>query len=135
MASFLKVTDVQPLAPDVEEAVLNIYIEDVEADALSEAPCIADPDFPHKEALKGLLRQAVLRWAKLGEGQRTSYSATAGSFNVQEGFSAPPRSGAGRLLPREIGRLKKWCKELEAEDANPRQAFTYRPGQKRRPRL
>lgn len=114
MASFLKVTDVQPLAPDVEEAVLNIYIEDVEADALSEAPCIADPDFPHKEALKGLLRQAVLRWAKLGEGQRTSYSATAGSFNVQEaspphpvavqGGSSPGRSAVSRSGARSSRR-------------------------------
>lgn len=130
----LTVEDVRPLAPEgTTDDALQIYIDDVVADAMSEAPCIADPEFVHTAALKGLLRQAVLRWAKLGEGQKTSHSITAGSFSLQEGFATPAANSAGRLLPREISKLRQWCKALE-RPVNRRQAFSYMPGQKRRVR-
>lgn len=109
MGQFLEFSDLSPLAPNMTEAQANIYIADVEAQAIAEAPCIAEPGSPHGAAVKGILRQAVLRWARAGEGGVTQEQFTAGPFSQGTSFDTR-QYGGGRLVAGEVNRLRALCR-------------------------
>lgn len=120
----LRIEDVAPLTT-TSPMVLSIYIEDVWAQAVVEAPCLASPTLPDhlKDAAKAILRQAVLRWARAGDGGVTTEQKTAGPFSQTTTFAA---RGEGRLFPQEVTRLQKLCLTHSAAGSS-RKAFTVRP--------
>ena len=61
MGIILKPEDIEPFA-DIPKDKLEAMIADVEAVAVSVAPCIAKPDFKYKDAAKAILRRALLPW-------------------------------------------------------------------------
>lgn len=104
--------------------VAEIYIADVEAQATAEAPCIVGDDFPHKQAAKAILRQAVLRWYRAGDGGVSAQQDTAGMFSRSVTFDSR-RYGEGRLTDSEVRRLRALCRSGVA--APGRRAFTVAP--------
>lgn len=118
----LAFSDVEPLLPsDVSAVAVMIYIEDVTAMALAEAPCLSGPLEPHvAAAVKSILRQAVLRWHRSGEGGVSSVQETAGPFSQTVSYSS---SGGGRLYPSELTALRRLC----PGGTGGRKAFSVRP--------
>lgn len=131
---FLKYSDLSPLAPSMTEEEAVIHITDVEAQALGQngAPCLrtATLDEDTRAEVVSILRQAVLRWHRAGEGAVASTQATAGSFNQTTTVDTRARGG-GRLYETELRQLRKLC--TSGTDAPPRQAYTIRPSSRRRP--
>lgn len=124
MGLFLDFADLSPLAPSLAEDEADIYIEDIEAQAADVAPCIIDPMFPHHASVKSILRQAVLRWHRAGEGGLSSQQQSAGSFSFTNSFDNRTR-GEGRLLVGEEDRLRRLCKAGRASGG--RKAFSVTP--------
>lgn len=129
MSTFLSPGDVSPLAPNTVPEVLTIYIADVEAAAAEAAPCLLNPEFSidYADRVKGILRQAVLRWIRAGDGGVSSEQMTAGPFSISQGFDTRT-TGEGRLLGGEIRRLQALCRQFSDETGSRRKAFTIRPG-------
>lgn len=129
MGTFLTPEDVQPLAPNAPTDVLEIQISDVEGAALEAAPCLANPAFQvdYHDRVKGILRQAVLRWVRAGDGGLSSEQMTSGPFSMTQSFDTRT-SGEGRLLAGEVRRLQALCRQFSNETSSRRKAFTIRPG-------
>ena len=101
MGIILKPEDIEPFA-DIPEGKLEAMIADVEAVAVSVAPCIAKPDFKYKDAAKAILRRALLRWNDTGVSGQVQYESAG---------------------PSEIATLKKLCEG----DGGAGKAFTITP--------
>lgn len=125
MGQFLNLNDLTPLAPNMTEAQADVYIEDVEARALLVAPCIAEAAFEHGSAVRSILRQAVLRWHRAGEGGVTTHQQNAGPFGQMHVYDSRS-SGSGRLYPNEIRDLQQLCR-LHSGIGKGRKAFTVAP--------
>lgn len=122
--TLLAFSDLSPLAPSMTSEQAAIYIEDVEAQAAAEAPCILEPGFEHEAAARSILRHAVLRWHNAGEGGLASRQQSAGPFGLTE--TVDTRShGEGRLYAGEIRRLKALCRA--SATGGRRRAFTVAP--------
>lgn len=124
---YLEFSDLSPLAPSLTEAAAEIHITDVEAQAVAEAPCLADPaglTVDQVAAVQSILRQAVLRWHRAGEGGLSSVQQTAGPFSTSESFDTRSH-GEGRLYAGEVRRLKALCRGAGAGPR--RKAFTVAP--------
>lgn len=122
-----------PEADGLTESRANDMIADVEAEAVSSAPCLSDPAFPHLPAAKSILRGAVLRWANAGSAGVKTRQETAGSFTEMttwDNTHAATRS-AGRLWTSEVRKLQDLCRKWKSEGARGRKAFTVMP--RRRP--
>ena len=88
MGIILKPEDIEPFA-DIPREKLEAMIADVEAVAVSVAPCIAKPDFKYKDAAKAILRRALLRWNDTGVSGQVQYESGARLLRLH-----------GRILPR-----------------------------------
>ncbi len=130
MGTFLSFADLSGLAPDLTEATANLYIADVEALAAVDAPCIIEIDFPYRDAVKAILRQAVLRWHRAGEGGVVSQQQTAGPFGQSTSYDKS--AGLGRLWPSEVRQLQALCRQWKQEQGGRRKAFTVLPRPSRR---
>lgn len=118
--------DIAPLVGEpVDWEVIDIYISDVWAQAVAEAPCLSGALSAEKAAAaKAILRQAVLRWWRAGEGGVTTTQETAGPFSQSTTFAAATR-GEGRLFDGEIKRLQRLC--VDAGTTRGRKAFSIMP--------
>lgn len=125
MGTFLSFEDVSPLTPSLTREQADIYIEDVEAHARLEAPCIVSDDFAHHGAVRAILRQAVLRWARAGDGSVASEQTTIGPWGKSLTFDTRA-SGGGRLYPTEVQQLRALCRD-EAVTTSRRRARTVFP--------
>lgn len=125
MGLFLTFADLSPLAPAMTEEQANIYIEDVESQATVVAPCLLDPEFNHEGAARSILRQAILRWHRAGEGGLTTHQQNAGPFGQMHVYDTRS-GGGGRLYPTEIRDLQKLCR-LHAGIGSGRKASTVAP--------
>ena len=125
MGAFLTVADLQ--RGNLTEVDANEIIADLEALARIEAPCIGDSTFFEADAVKAILRQAALRWARAGEGGVTASNLNSGPFGMNNTFDTRV-SGEGRLWPSEIRQLQKLCKIHSGGVRTGRKAFTVRPG-------
>ena len=129
MLSFLRPTDVLPLHPGLTAEVATLLISDVEAQAIGAAPCLAavaeDVASPAHAQVVSILRQAVLRWARAGDGGITTEQKTADVFSHSVTFDSRTR-GEGRLLEGERRQLREICRNL-AGGGRRRQAFTVMP--------
>jgi hypothetical protein len=108
---FLTPDDLAPFA-DIPEAKAQAMIADAEAMAVLAAPCISDPSFLGFDAVKAVLRGAILRWNDAGSGEVTQ--VTSGAFSA--GFVQTPRKSL--FWPSEIQQLQELCR------TNVRQAFS-----------
>ena len=103
MGIILRPEDIEPFA-DIPREKLEAMIADVEAVAVSVAPCIAKPDFKYKDAAKAILRRALLRWNDTGVSGQVQYES-AGPFAQTTRSNTP----TNLLWPSEIAALKKLC--------------------------
>lgn len=117
MGIILRPEDIAPFA-DIPEDKLEAMIADVEAVAVSVAPCIAKPDFKYKDAAKAILRRALLRWNDTGVSGQVQYES-AGPFAQTTRSNTP----TNLLWPSEIAALKKLCDESGGAG----KAFTITP--------
>lgn len=101
MPTFVFPGDLAPFAAiDAEKA--EQMIVDAEALAIMVAPFIIDPEFAHRDAVRGLLRSAILRRNDAGTGVRKS--RTMGPFG--EVLDTTTGHSADILTAAEIGRLQ-----------------------------
>lgn len=117
MGIILRPEDFEPFA-DIPREKLEAMIADVEAVAVSVAPCIAKPDFKYKDAAKAILRRALLRWNDTGVSGQVQYES-AGPFAQTTRSNTP----TNLLWPSEIAALKKLCEG----DGGAGKAFTITP--------
>ena len=117
MGIILRPEDIEPFA-DIPEGKLEAMIADVEAVAVSVAPCIAKPDFKYKDAAKAILRRALLRWNDTGVSGQVQYES-AGPFAQ----TTRSNTSTNLLWPSEIAALKKLCDESGGAG----KAFTITP--------
>lgn len=125
MGTFLNFSDLSPLAPSMTQAQADLYIKGIEARALIEAPCLSTPDFPYTDAVQDILREAVLRRHRAGEGGVTTEQQSSGPFSLSTTFDTSARSN-GALSRAEVRQLKALCR-LAAGVGDGRKAFTVRP--------
>ena len=117
MGIILRPEDIEPFA-DIPEDKLEAMIADVEAVAVSVAPCIAKPDFKYNDAAKAILRRALLRWNDTGVSGQVQYES-AGPFAQTTRSNTP----TNLLWPSEIAALKKLCEG----NSGAGKAFTITP--------
>lgn len=101
--SFIAIEDLEPFAT-IEATKAEAMIEDAEAMAALAAPCITSDDFAYSDAVKAILRSAILRWNDAGTG--AVQSQTAGSFGMTLDTRQERR---GMFWPTEITQLQNLC--------------------------
>lgn len=111
MASLITPEDLGPFA-EIPLAKAEAMIADALAMAQTVAPCITDAKFLHADAVKAILRGAILRWNAADTGAVTTQ--TAGPFSVQLDTTA--RRG-GLFWPSEIEQLQKLCRTGDTDGA------------------
>lgn len=104
MAVFLVVDDLLAFSPDMDPVKAQGMIDDATAMALLAAPCITDDAFANADAVKAILRRAVLRWNDSGSGALASQ--TAGPFGQTLDTRQPQR---GMFFPSELQQLSSLC--------------------------
>lgn len=100
--------DLTPFAPDLNEDLAQLMIDDAVATAAVVAPCIVTDEFAYPEAAKAILRGAILRWHESGTGAMQSKSMTAGPFAQTDTFDTR-QVRRGMFWPSEIKDLRKLC--------------------------
>ena len=126
---FIELTDLQPFAPDLDAARGNAMIADAEAMAIMAAPCLemASLTVRQAQAVKAVLRAAVLRWHERGTGAKTTVQQTAGPFSQTEGFDTRTlERQSGLFWPDEIASLQRVCEAVDS-DSRVTEAFTITP--------
>lgn len=112
MGLFLDAADLIAFAPGLDEARADAMIGDAEALALLSAPCLTVEDFAYGDAVRAILRGAILRWHEAGTGAYQSQSA--GPYAVAYDNRTERRN---LFWPSEISTLQKLCSTGGA-DAN-----------------
>ena len=110
MGRYLDVDDLTPFA-DIPSEKASIMIDDAESSALLVAPCL-DPDLEdydlsdlRQNAVKAVLRAAILRWNDAGTG--AFQQQTTGPFGVTLDTRQTRR---GMFWPSEIEQLQEICR-------------------------
>jgi len=104
MAPFLIVDDLLSFSPGIDQVKAQSMIDDATALAVLVAPCIDDVDFIYGDAVKAILRGAILRWDEAGSGalqsqQAGPYGQTLDTRQVRKGM----------FWPSEIVQLQRLC--------------------------
>lgn len=103
MGTFLDVNDLAVFA-EIPSAKAEAMIQDAEAMALLAAPCINAEGFAYGDAVKAILRGAILRWNEAGSGALQSQNA--GIFGQTIDTRQERR---GMFWPSEIVALQSLC--------------------------
>lgn len=97
----------------VDEAKAAAMIKDAEALAVLAAPCISSAEFAARpdlaDALRAVLRRAIIRWHEGGVG--AVQQSGAGSFQQ----TTMPTSPKGLFWPSEVVELRRLCTALTGE--------------------
>lgn len=104
---FLVPADLAPFAT-IDEAKAQAMIDDAEAMAVLAAPCITAVGFANGDAVKAILRGAVLRWNDAGSG--AVQSQNVGPFGQTLDTRQERR---GMFWPSEIVALQSLCAGAE----------------------
>ena len=108
MAEFLIVADLQKFNAGIDPVKAQEMIDDATALAVLAAPCIDDPETPlttaKLNAVRAILRGAILRWEDAGSGAVSQQ--TAGPFGQMIDTRQPRRN---MFWPSEITDLQKLC--------------------------
>jgi hypothetical protein len=106
----ITIDDLAPFA-SIADAKAAAMIEDAVTQALTVAPCLAEPLSPVQlGAVKGVLRAAILRWDEAGAGGKTTRMRSAGVFQESETLDTT-NERRGIFWPSEIRALQAICKE------------------------
>ena len=93
----------------IEEGKALSMIADAEALAALAAPCITDPEFRENEALmdalKAILRRAILRWNDAGTGATVQIGTGPFNQTTAQGTNTPKTL----FWPSEIEQLRDLC--------------------------
>lgn len=116
--ALLDTDSVLALAPGLDRAKVTEWVTDVVSRAITEAPCLTDPELPYgyRMSVRGLLRAAVLRRAAqegMADGIKTRQE-TAGPFGLMETVDTTD-ARTGILWPSEIKTLQEWCRRWAEE--------------------
>jgi hypothetical protein len=76
--------------------------------AVLAAPCITDAGFMQPDAVKAILRGAVLRWNDAGSGALQQRTQAAGAFSLGETYDTR-QERRGMFWPPEIVALQSLC--------------------------
>lgn len=113
--ALLTVDDLSPLT-SLPADKLDVMIRDVEARAVSVAPCLADPAVlsdTDLAAVVATLRGAVLRWAdRVGRDDR---QMTAGPFTIGPVPGQQTREATSLLWPSEVAQLQGVCSAIAGQ--------------------
>ncbi len=104
MINFLTVSDLQVFAPDIEPGRAQGMIDDATAIAAVVAPCINGVAFTKVDAVRAILRGAILRWNDAGSG--ALQSEAVGPFGQVYDTRQQRR---GMFWPSEITQLQSLC--------------------------
>jgi hypothetical protein len=110
MGRYLDVNDLTEFAPDLAPAKASLMIDDAESLALLVAPCLDPDDTDYdlsdlkQNAVKAVLRGAILRWNEAGTG--AFQSQNTGPFGVTLDTRQQRR---GMFWPSEIEQLQQIC--------------------------
>jgi len=101
---FLIVDDLLSFSPGIDQVKAQSMINDATALAVLAAPCIDDAAFGYGDAVKAILRGAILRWDEAGSGalqsqQAGPYGQTLDTRQVRKGM----------FWPSEIVQLQRLC--------------------------
>lgn len=107
MGTFLSVEDLAPFAT-IEVTKAEAMVDDAEAMAVLAAPCITAEGFAYGDAVKAILRGAVLRWNDSGTGALQSQQA--GPFGQALDTRQERR---GMFWPSEIVSLQGLCADAQ----------------------
>lgn len=119
--------DIRPhVGSGVADKVIQDHIADVVARAKVVAPCIEDEAFPHGDAVKAILRTAIIRRVQYGDGEVTTEQVTNGPFAASQTVDTR-RYDPGFLTHREERDLRAMCAEFNGLGRR-RRAFTVLPG-------
>ena len=105
--AFLETIDLAPFATIADDKA-QAMIADAEAMAVLAAPCITAVGFAHADAVKAILRGAVLRWNESGTG--ALQAQTAGPFGQTLDTRQERR---GMFWPSEIVQLQNLCADSQ----------------------
>lgn len=108
MTVFLTADDLSPFAT-IDTAKADAMIEDAEAMAVLVAPCITGVEFNNRDAVKAILRGAVLRWNDAGSGAMSAQSVTRGPFGESQTYDTR-QERRGMFWPSEISQLQSLCR-------------------------
>lgn len=104
MVEFLTVDDVVVFEPGIDQDKAQVMIDDATALAVLAAPCIGEDTFDNADAVKAVLRGAILRWNDSGSGALASQ--TVGPFGQTYDTRSDRR---GMFWPSEIAQLRSLC--------------------------
>lgn len=125
MGRVLTSSDIAVFMPHVDGELVEIVIEDVEAQAAEICDELLDAEFPHASSVKSILRQIALRWLRSQSGPEVSSSTeSAGPFSHTLSFRD---TSSGRFFPAETERLRALCRKASGARGR-RQAYTVQPG-------
>lgn len=104
MTVFVTLADLQAFEPTIDAAKAAAMIADATAIAILQAPCIDDVGFTRTDAVKAILRGAILRWHEAGAG--SLQAETVGPFTQAFDTRTPRR---GLFWPSELTQLQGLC--------------------------
>lgn len=123
---FVTIEDVAPFLGAGQDPVkVQVVIDDTEAIARLEAPCIASiiagtEDFA---AIKAIVRSAVVRWVESGNGVWQAQSA--GPFSIQTDTRQPRKAV---FTDSELGQLQRICERVSGGGASRAYVIDTAPG-------
>lgn len=111
--AFIVEDDLRPFA-DIESEKAQQMIADATALAMLAAPCLSDSTLPpmRVDAVRAVLRAAILRWNEAGTGAMTQESVDDYSGTID---TRQPRRGM--FWPSEIAQLQSICADGESGKA------------------
>lgn len=104
---FLVPADLAPFAT-IEATKAQAMIDDAEAMAVLAAPCITAEGFANADAVKAILRGAVLRWNESGSGAVSQQSAGPYQMSIDT-----RQERRGMFWPSEIVALQSLCVDAQ----------------------
>lgn len=107
MTVIIEVSDLEKFVPGIDPVKAEEMIKDILAWAEAVAPCITDPEFPYGDAVKAILRNALLRWNDSGSGAITQWGA--GQYQQSIDTRQPRKA---MLTPTDIAELQKLCRKF-----------------------
>ena len=119
--------DLEPFA-DIAEAKAVAMIQDATAMAVRVAPCLDGDTVPtvsQQDAVKAILRRAVLRWNDAGSGSITQVGA--GPF--QQSIDTT-RASKSLFWPSEVNDLQAICRDINQDTGPDRAVFTINTGRR-----
>lgn len=117
---WITLADLAPFA-DIDPVKAQAMIDDAEATAIMLVPALGDlpvSEFRKHDALRAILRRAILRWHEQGSGALTQQQETAGPLSLSWTADTRQTGSRGIFWPSEVAAME------EIVGANTKTAFS-----------